>query len=241
VRASRAPPSPQALELTAVLPLIPPRYPPRDAASADGSVIKWSLESFSRLSAVFGSTFFTSVCYHPDESQFITCGTDHKITFWDATDMAAVRILEGSETVRRAPEAPRRAACRDSARPRQRATATARALAPREKCKRARARCGSVHVRAADLLSSPQARTQRVPPFAPCLPRAQGLLSSLDISRDGEFYVSSSSDRSVKLWHYDEGVCWYTGDGHSGAVERVKISPDEKRLVSIGARSPRPQ
>lgn len=70
------------------------------SASADGSVIKWSLHTFTRIAAVFGNTFFTSVCFHPDESQFITCGTDHKITFWDSTDMAAVRILEGSDSVR---------------------------------------------------------------------------------------------------------------------------------------------
>jgi WD40 repeat protein len=88
------------------------------SASADGSVIKWSLESFTRIAAVFGATFFTSVCYHPDESQFISSGTDHKITFWDSTDMAAVRILEGSETVR--PSAPPPAclpACLPSASP----------------------------------------------------------------------------------------------------------------------------
>lgn len=77
------------------------------SASADGSVIKWSLESFTRLSAVFANSFFTAVCFHPDESQFISTGTDRKITFWDATDMAAVRILEGSEAVRRGAPASR--------------------------------------------------------------------------------------------------------------------------------------
>ncbi|KAJ1617658.1 WD repeat protein, partial [Pavlovales sp. CCMP2436] len=106
------------------------------SASADGSIIKWSLESYTRLSAVFGATFFTGVCYHPDDSQFLSCGTDHKITFWDATDMAAVRILEASETA--------------------------------------------------------------------------GLFG-MDISADGSFFVSCAGDRSVKLWHYDEGVCWYMG------------------------------
>jgi len=129
------------------------------SASADGSIIKWALDSFVRISAVFGATFFTSVCYHPDESQFISCGTDHKITFWDSTDMAAVRILEGSETAE---------------------------------------------------------------------------LNGLDINSDGTFYVSCSADRTVKLWHYDEGVCWYVGEGHSSAVEKVKISPDERHLLSIG-------
>lgn len=64
--------------------------------------------------------------------------------------------------------------------------------------------------------------------------RPQAAVNALDISNDGEFYVSCSADRSVKVWHYDEGVCWYTGEGHSSAVHKVKISPDESRVVSIG-------
>lgn len=36
------------------------------------------------------------------------------------------------------------------------------------------------------------------------------------------------------LWNYDEGSRYYEGMGHSGSVSRVRISPDEKRVISVG-------
>jgi len=71
------------------------------SASADGSCINWSLsgmQSFTRLNALFAPNFFKSVNYHPDESQLLTCGTDRKLTYWDVTDMNAIRIVDGSES-----------------------------------------------------------------------------------------------------------------------------------------------
>jgi len=71
------------------------------SASADGSCITWSLAGmhpFVRINALFAANFFKSVCYHPDESQLLTCGTDRKITYWDVSDMAAIRIIDGSDT-----------------------------------------------------------------------------------------------------------------------------------------------
>ena len=32
-----------------------------------------------------------------DESQYITCGTNHKISYWDSADAQAIRIIDGSE------------------------------------------------------------------------------------------------------------------------------------------------
>jgi WD40 repeat protein len=60
----------------------------------------------------------------------LTLGANHKITYWDAVDAQAIRIIDGSE------DAP---------------------------------------------------------------------MSSLDITRDGSFFVSGSSDKMLKLWSYDEG------------------------------------
>jgi hypothetical protein len=36
------------------------------------------------------------VCYTPDESQVVTCGSDKKIASWDVFDGTLIRELEGS-------------------------------------------------------------------------------------------------------------------------------------------------
>jgi len=43
-------------------------------------------------------------------------------------------------------------------------------------------------------------------------------VNTLDISAEGEFFVSGGGDKLVKLWHYDEGQCQAVGIGHSGTV-----------------------
>jgi len=70
------------------------------SASSDGSCIVWSLAGmhpFVRESALFAANLFTSVSYSPDESQLLTCGTDRKITYYDVTNMQAIRQCDGSE------------------------------------------------------------------------------------------------------------------------------------------------
>ncbi|GAX75920.1 hypothetical protein CEUSTIGMA_g3363.t1 [Chlamydomonas eustigma] len=68
------------------------------SASSDGSCIIWDLSTFKRRISLFANTFFKSVIYHPDESQLVTTGTDRKITYWDAFDGQAIRIIDGSES-----------------------------------------------------------------------------------------------------------------------------------------------
>ena len=38
----------------------------------------------------------------------------------------------------------------------------------------------------------------------------------------------------LKVWHYDEGLPMGLGYGHSGSIKAVKISPDERSIVSVG-------
>lgn len=38
-----------------------------------------------------------SVVYHPEESQFLTTGSDKKITYWSTFDAEAIRMLDGCE------------------------------------------------------------------------------------------------------------------------------------------------
>lgn len=129
------------------------------SASADGSCIIWDLNRYVRITALFEPTVFTSVLYHPDESQMLTCGANHKISYWDATDAQAIRVIDGGDDI----------------------------------------------------------------------------MTTLDVMPSGEFFVSGSNDRLVKIWHYDDGLTVAVGRGHSGAVRSVKISPDQRTVVSVGA------
>ena len=59
-------------------------------------------------------------------------------------------------------------------------------------------------------------------------------VNSLHVNSDGRFFVSGGADKKVVLWNYDEGSKYYEGQGHSGAICKVRISPDEKRIISVG-------
>ena len=59
-------------------------------------------------------------------------------------------------------------------------------------------------------------------------------VTSLAIFGDGQYYVSGSADRVLRLWHYDDGRQVASARGHSGAISRVKLSPDGKTVVSVG-------
>jgi WD40 repeat protein len=130
------------------------------SASSDGSCIIWDMNRFVRNNSLFASTFFKSILYHPDESQLLTTGSDRKITYWDAYDGSAIRILDGSQTAE---------------------------------------------------------------------------LNSLAISASGDLFVSGGADKVVRVWSYDDGIANYKGIGHSGAINRVKISPDQQTIISVGS------
>ena len=39
----------------------------------------------------------------------------------------------------------------------------------------------------------------------------------------------------LKIWNYDEGSCVFTGIGHSGGITKVKFSPNQKIIASVGS------
>lgn len=129
------------------------------SASYDGSCIIWDLVKYVRLNALFEANVFESVSYHPDESQYLTCGQNHKITYWDAADGEAIRVIDGGE----------------------------------------------------------------------------GHMMCLDVASNGDFFISGSKDRTLKVWHYNNGLTVAQGKGHSGTICAVKFSPDEKFVVSVGS------
>jgi WD40 repeat protein len=80
-------------------------------SSEDGSCIVWDLDRGVRLLAMFEPTVFKSIVYHPDESQYLTCGSNHKITYWDAYDGSAIREIDGGEEEMNALDVDRTGAC----------------------------------------------------------------------------------------------------------------------------------
>ena len=66
------------------------------SASGDGSCLVWNLRRGTRCNALFASTLFRGVAYTPDDSQVLTVGSDRRITYWDASDCTALRIMEGA-------------------------------------------------------------------------------------------------------------------------------------------------
>lgn len=67
-------------------------------ASTDGTCVIWDIVRFVGLQTVIDSTLFRTVCYHPEEYQIITSGTNRKVTYWDVYDGSTIRELEGSQS-----------------------------------------------------------------------------------------------------------------------------------------------
>uniref|UniRef100_A0A8C4VB53 Cilia- and flagella-associated protein 52 n=1 Tax=Falco tinnunculus TaxID=100819 RepID=A0A8C4VB53_FALTI len=65
-------------------------------ASLDGTCIIWDLVRFIRRQMILANTLFKCVCYHPEEYQIITSGTDRRIRYWEVFDGSAIREVEGS-------------------------------------------------------------------------------------------------------------------------------------------------
>ena len=179
-------------------------------SSSDGSCVVWNLRRGTRSSALFASTVFREVRYHPDESQLVTCGTDRKLTYWDTSDCTALRIMDGSVEEVRACAALCAAAAVCSPPPHTHTLAHYAAL-----------------------LVLPSAPPAPPPPRRPPPPPPQ--ITSIDIDAEGKGMVSGGLDRLVKVWLYDEGLCVASGAGHSGAISKVRIAPDRRTIVSVGA------
>lgn len=129
------------------------------SSSSDASCIIWDIRQGIRITALFEPAIFTNAVIHPDESQYLTCGTHKKITYWDAYDASAIREIEGGTAE----------------------------------------------------------------------------MTCLEIASNGNFFISGSADRLLRLWDYDDGITLGIGKGHSGKVNKVAFSPDLSTIVSVGS------
>lgn len=128
------------------------------SACSDGTCIVWDLQKGIRIHALFENAIFTDMKYHPDESQYLTCGSNCKISYWDSYDGSIIRHIDGGGAA----------------------------------------------------------------------------MTCVYIQASGDSFVSGSTDKTIKLWNYDDGVTQSIGYGHSGDINSVIISPDEKSIVSVG-------
>ncbi|XP_056265803.1 cilia- and flagella-associated protein 52 [Pseudoliparis swirei] len=129
-------------------------------ASADGACIIWDIVRFASLKMVIANTMFRAVCYHPEEYQLITSGTDRKVAYWDVSDGAVIRELEGSQS---------------------------------------------------------------------------GSINGMNISQDGQHFVTGGDDKLVKVWDYMKGEVTHVGIAHSGSITSIKICSNNRILLSTSA------
>ena len=61
-----------------------------------------------------------------------------------------------------------------------------------------------------------------------------GGVSDLALSRDGTLLATASSDGNVRLWSLPDGRLLHAMPGHGAPITAVRLSPDSKRLVSVG-------
>jgi len=51
---------------------------------------------------------------------------------------------------------------------------------------------------------------------------SEGELNALGFINE-TFFLSGGEDKILKLWKYDEGVCYYQGIGHAGHIKKVLV------------------
>jgi WD40 repeat protein len=54
------------------------------------------------------------------------------------------------------------------------------------------------------------------------------------LTATGQHFISGGQDGLLRIYNYDEGMCYYEGEGHSGSINKVKISPDQQTIISVG-------
>lgn len=62
-----------------------------------------------------------------------------------------------------------------------------------------------------------------------------GALNTIDISPDGQYFVTGGNDSFVKFWSYDTGETTQLGMGHAAIITACKFSPDGKYVVTVSA------
>ncbi|KAH8863594.1 Cilia- and flagella-associated protein [Schistosoma japonicum] len=60
-----------------------------------------------------------------------------------------------------------------------------------------------------------------------------GSINGMDITVDGNTFVTGGNDKLVKVWKYNEGLVTHVGQGHTSSITRLRISPDQKNVITV--------
>jgi len=61
-----------------------------------------------------------------------------------------------------------------------------------------------------------------------------GPVQDVTLSANGQFAISASWDKTVRIWEVANGTCANTITGHNSDVLSVAFSPDQRSIVSVG-------
>lgn len=59
-----------------------------------------------------------------------------------------------------------------------------------------------------------------------------GSINGMDISPDGNTFVTGGGDKLVKVWDYDDAAVISVGEGHS-EISKLKICPNQRYIVTV--------
>ncbi|KAL6261909.1 hypothetical protein P5V15_006992 [Pogonomyrmex californicus] len=62
-----------------------------------------------------------------------------------------------------------------------------------------------------------------------------GTMNCVDISSDGQYFVTGSNDCTVKIWEYDNADLIYIGTSHAAIITACKFSADGNYIVTASA------
>ena len=61
----------------------------------------------------------------------------------------------------------------------------------------------------------------------------EGEISSIAMCDSGEYFITTGSDKEVKIWEYQTGFPVWKGMGHSNPINKIAIAPDQKNIISV--------
>lgn len=65
-------------------------------------------------------------------------------------------------------------------------------------------------------------------------PAHDGEATCICLTNGGTYFTTGGTDQQVKLWTTDGGRLLADGIGHSAVVKCIKVSPDDRQIISVG-------